>query len=151
MVETPVRYLCSILFSILFFLGAPVTKSVTKRRTTALKEVGRLEKNREDRRIRLTEDRDEKRALLKKGAGNPNWEFSAMINEFRSTLDFRPIRDSDNLSDCQISVCVRKRPINKKEFDSKEIDIVTIPNKQRIIVHEPKLKVRYDGESMRIR
>ena len=31
--------------------------------------------------------------------------------------------------------------MNKKETDLKEVDIVSIPDKQRIIVHEPKLKV----------
>ena len=56
-------------------------------------------------------------------------------------MDFRPIRDTDGVLDHQISVCVRKRPMNKKELESKEVDIVTIPNKERIIVHEPKLKV----------
>ena len=44
-------------------------------------------------------------------------------------------------SDPQITVCVRKRPMNKKELDIREVDIVSIPDKQRIIVHEPKLKV----------
>ena len=31
--------------------------------------------------------------------------------------------------------------MNKKEIDLKEVDIVSIPDKQKIIVHEPKLKV----------
>ena len=60
-------------------------------------------------------------------------------------MDYRPIRDTDFLDrgsyDPQITVCVRKRPMNKKEMDVKEIDIVSIPDKQRIIVHEPKQKV----------
>lgn len=60
-------------------------------------------------------------------------------------MDYHPIRDTDFIdrgkSDPQITVCVRKRPMNKKEVDIKEVDIVSIPDKQRIIVHEPKLKV----------
>ena len=41
----------------------------------------------------------------------------------------------------QITVCVRKRPLNKKEKSRKEVDVVTIPNKDQTIVHEPKTKV----------
>lgn len=124
----------------------------------------RLEKNREERKIRNAESREEKKTMMKKDPGNVNWEFSAMIKynfclslqllnlnhlhffrEFCASLDYHPIRDTDFLdignSDPQITVCVRKRPMNKKETDLKEVDIVSIPDKQRIIVHEPKLKV----------
>ena len=57
-------------------------------------------------------------------------------------MDFRPFRDSEVVHGHQINVCVRKRPMNKKECDLREIDIVTIPNREQLIVHEPKLKVR---------
>lgn len=141
-------------------------KKLARRRTNPIKEVERLEKNREERRIRNAESREEKKSLMKKDPGNVNWEFSAMIKyileslflreclnyfififfrEFCSSLDYHPIRDNDFLdresSDSQITVCVRKRPMNKKELDLKEVDIVSIPDKQKIIVHEPKLKV----------
>ena len=61
--------------------------------------------------------------------------------EFRATLEFRPIRDTDPVEDHQITVCVRKRPLNKKELTRKEVDVITVPSKDRLIVHEPKLKV----------
>ena len=44
-----------------------------------MKEVERLEKNREQRRARIAETREEKRTMMKKDPGNLNWEFSAMI------------------------------------------------------------------------
>lgn len=119
--------------------------NIARRRTNPTKEVERLEKNREERKIRNAESREEKKTLMKKDPGNVNWEFSAMIKEFCASLDYHPIRDTDFVdrgnSDPQITVCVRKRPMNKKETDLKEVDIVSIPDKQRIIVHEPKLKV----------
>jgi hypothetical protein len=37
-----------------------------------------------------------------------------MISEFRATLDFSRITNSEAVPDLRISVCVRKRPINKK-------------------------------------
>lgn len=38
-------------------------------------------------------------------------------------------------------MAVRKRPISKKEEKRKEVDVVTCPNKDSVIVHEPKTKV----------
>jgi kinesin family protein 2/24 len=43
--------------------------------------------------------------------------------------------------DLKICVCVRKRPITKKELSKKDIDVLTIPNKEVVIVHLPKVKV----------
>lgn len=68
-----------------------------------------------------------------------------LFREFCASLDYHPIRDTDfldpNSFNPQISVCVRKRPMNKKEIETKEIDIVSIPDRQKLFVHEPKLKV----------
>lgn len=52
---------------------------LARRRTNPTKEVERLEKNREERKIRNAESREEKKTLMKKDPGNVNWEFSAMI------------------------------------------------------------------------
>lgn len=68
--------------------------------------------------------------------------FSAFYREFQATLEFRPIRDTDAVEDHQITVCVRKRPLNKKETARKEVDVITVPSKDRLIVHEPKQKVQ---------
>ena len=65
-----------------------------------------------------------------------------LCREFQGTLDFRPIRETDGVEDHQITVCVRKRPLNKKELNRKEVDVVTVPCKDRLIVHEPKTKVK---------
>lgn len=64
-----------------------------------------------------------------------------LLREFQATLEFRPIRETDGVEDHQITVCVRKRPLNKKELARKEVDVITVPSKDRIIVHEPKTKV----------
>ncbi len=67
--------------------------------------------------------------------------FFFSCREFRATLEFRPIRDNDTAEDHQITVCVRKRPLNKKELTRKEVDVITVPSKDRLIVHEPRNKV----------
>lgn len=84
------------------------------RRSNVVKEVEKLKKNREERRLRLAEMKEEKEALMNLDPGNPNWEFLAMIREYRSNLDFRPLRETDAVEEHQITVCVRKRPLNRR-------------------------------------
>lgn len=36
------------------------------------------------------------------------------FREYRNALDFRPLRENDSVESHQITVCVRKRPLNKK-------------------------------------
>ncbi|XP_075924209.1 kinesin-like protein KIF2A [Petromyzon marinus] len=92
-----------------------------------------------------------------------------MIQEYRANLDYRPLSIFDQLSgpylvrykfrsfstltlyranlgsiqveERKICVCVRKRPLNKKELAQKEIDVVTVPSRDVLMVHEPKHKV----------
>lgn len=64
-----------------------------------------------------------------------------MINEYKSTLNCKPLNEHDDVHEHQITVCVRKRPLNDKEMNRKEIDVITVPSRDRIIVHEPKQKV----------
>ncbi|KAL0278962.1 UNVERIFIED_CONTAM: hypothetical protein PYX00_000624 [Menopon gallinae] len=111
------------------------------RRSNVVKEVEKLKKNREERRLRQAELKEEREALMNLDPGNPNWEFLAMIREYRANLEFRPLKESDTVEDHQITVCVRKRPLNKKELNRKEIDVITVPNKDLIVVHEPRNKV----------
>ncbi|XP_020290514.1 kinesin-related protein 13-like isoform X3 [Pseudomyrmex gracilis] len=111
------------------------------RRSNVVKEVERLKKNREERRQRQAELKEEKEALMNLDPGNPNWEFLAMIREYQNSIEFRPLRESDPVEDHQITVCVRKRPLNKKEHSRKEIDVISVPSKDQMVVHEPKSKV----------
>ncbi|MEE6458355.1 hypothetical protein FKM82_000263 [Ascaphus truei] len=64
-----------------------------------------------------------------------------MIKDFRSSLDYRPLTTSDLIDEHRICVCVRKRPLNKKENTMKDLDVITIPSKDVVMVHEPKQKV----------
>ncbi|VDN05365.1 unnamed protein product [Thelazia callipaeda] len=64
-----------------------------------------------------------------------------MIRDYQSQIDFRPLKISDQVTDHQICVCVRKRPLNRKEIMKKEIEVITIPNKDHLIVHQPQVKV----------
>ena len=106
-----------------------------------MKEIDRLKKNREERRAKQQEILEEKTAKQSVDPGNPNWEFLCMIRDYQEQLDFNPLNNSDDVIEHQITVCVRKRPVSKKEKIRKEIDVITCPNKDQAIVHEPKTKV----------
>lgn len=71
----------------------------------------------------------------------PNKQFYQMIEEYRETLEKVPMSLSDPVKPHRICVCVRKRPLNKKELAKKEIDVVTIPGNGTLLLHEPKQKV----------
>uniref|UniRef100_A0A4W4FF16 Kinesin-like protein n=1 Tax=Electrophorus electricus TaxID=8005 RepID=A0A4W4FF16_ELEEL len=64
-----------------------------------------------------------------------------MIEEYRETLEKVPLSLTDPVELHRICVCVRKRPLNKKEVTRKEIDVVTVPGKGVLLFHEPKQKV----------
>ncbi|XP_040000688.1 kinesin-like protein KIF2C isoform X2 [Xiphias gladius] len=74
-------------------------------------------------------------------ASRPNQKFYEMIQDFRETLEITPISATDLIEPHRICVCVRKRPLNKQESNKKEIDVVSVPGKGVLLVHEPKQKV----------
>lgn len=41
----------------------------------------------------------------------------------------------------QILVCVRKRPLNAVELQAKELDVITVPHRELLVVHEPRRQV----------
>uniref|UniRef100_A0A8D0AEY1 Kinesin-like protein n=1 Tax=Sander lucioperca TaxID=283035 RepID=A0A8D0AEY1_SANLU len=74
-------------------------------------------------------------------APRPNQKFYEMIQDFRETLEINPLSTNEHLEPHRICVCVRKRPLNKQENNRKEIDVVSVPGKGTLLVHEPKQKV----------
>lgn len=111
------------------------------RRSSCVVTVGMMEENRIKQRDMFKVIREKKNALMNQDGGNPNWEFINMIREYRKMIDIRPLMEGESVDNHQISVCVRKRPLNQKEVMRKEVDVVCIPNKNTLIVHEPKTKV----------
>ncbi|XP_075695424.1 kinesin-like protein KIF2A isoform X6 [Rhinoderma darwinii] len=111
----------------------------SRRKSNCVKEVEKLQEKRERRRLQQQELR-EKRAL-EVDTTNPNYEIMCMIKDFRGSLDYRPLTTADDIDEHRICVCVRKRPLNKKENGVKDLDVLTIPSKDVVMVHEPKQKV----------
>ncbi|XP_048391882.1 kinesin-like protein KIF2A isoform X3 [Stegostoma tigrinum] len=111
----------------------------SRRKSNCVKEVEKLQEKREKRRIQQQEMREKRAQDV--DSTNPNWEIMCMIREFRSSLDYRPLTAADPIDEQRICVCVRKRPLNKKENTIRDLDVITIPSKDVVMVHEPKQKV----------
>uniref|UniRef100_A0AAQ4RNI4 Kinesin-like protein n=1 Tax=Gasterosteus aculeatus aculeatus TaxID=481459 RepID=A0AAQ4RNI4_GASAC len=110
-----------------------------RKKSSCVKEVEKLQEKREKRRLQQQELR-EKRAQ-EVDVQMPNYEIMCMIRDFRASLDYRPLTGNDLIEEHRICVCVRARPLNKKELTTKDLDVITIPSKDVVMVHEPKQKV----------
>ncbi|PNF19922.1 Kinesin-like protein Klp10A [Cryptotermes secundus] len=93
---------------------------------------------RRQREAKLKETRE---AHIKMDNENRNLDFPAMISNYRNTIDFRPLQQSDPVGDHQIKVCIRKRPLNKEEVSRNEVDVISVPSKDEIVVHVPRATV----------
>ncbi|XP_017005867.2 kinesin-like protein Klp59C [Drosophila takahashii] len=119
------------------------TTNPNQRCSSVVREVNRMKDEREKRRARQVEQLQEKHALRGKDPGNPNWEVSLMLRQYRATLNFTPLRcvNPNGAPTQQITVCVRKRPMSRKEESAKNMDIITVPSGDSLIVHELRFKV----------
>ncbi|XP_026799769.1 kinesin-like protein KIF2A isoform X2 [Pangasianodon hypophthalmus] len=110
-----------------------------RRKSNCVKEVEKLQEKRERRRMQQQELREKRAQDI--DASTPNYEIMCMIRDFRASLDYRPLTTADLIEEHRICVCVRARPLNKKEMSLKDLDVITIPSKDVVMVHEPKQKV----------
>ncbi|XP_031457062.1 kinesin-like protein KIF2C isoform X2 [Phasianus colchicus] len=115
------------------------SQSPVRRKSNIVKEMEKMKNKREEKRAQLSEIRTKRAQEIDSSC--PNWEFARMIREFRANLDCQPISLSDPIEEHRICVCVRKRPLNKQEINKKECDVITVPSKCVLLVHEPKQKV----------
>uniref|UniRef100_A0A8C5QVN1 Kinesin-like protein n=1 Tax=Leptobrachium leishanense TaxID=445787 RepID=A0A8C5QVN1_9ANUR len=116
-----------------------VKNNQARRKSNIVREMEKMKSKREEQRAQNSELRTKRTQDYDKNV--PNWEFGKMIKEFRATLDFHRISLMDTAEEHRICVCVRKRPLNKQELAKKEFDIISIPSRSVVLVHEPKLKV----------
>lgn len=116
--------------------GIPVPD---RRKSNCVKEVEKIEQRRKERRTQQAAIKEQQE--IEYDTSDPNWQFAAMIREYRATLEYRPLTSSDPIVNHQICVCLRSRPFNRKEITKKEVNVITVPNKENVIVHEPKTKV----------
>ncbi|KAH8290969.1 hypothetical protein KR054_007498 [Drosophila jambulina] len=114
-----------------------------QRCSNVVHEVNRMKEERELRRARQAEQLLEKDALRRQDPGNPNWEVAIMLRQYRKSITLNPLRclNPHGNAVLQITVCVRKRPLARREERMKNMDIVTVPTHNSLIVHELRYKV----------
>uniref|UniRef100_A0A7N5ZR48 Kinesin-like protein n=1 Tax=Anabas testudineus TaxID=64144 RepID=A0A7N5ZR48_ANATE len=108
---------------------ALIQQQNARRKSNCVKEVEKLQEKREKRRLQQQELR-EKRAQ-EVDVNLPNYEIMCMIRDFRASLDYRPLTTNDMVICCCVSL----------ELTVKDLDVITIPSKDVVMVHEPKQKV----------
>ncbi|KAK2106628.1 Kinesin-like protein kif2c [Saguinus oedipus] len=112
-----------------------------RRKSCIVKEVEKMKNKREEKKASNSEMRM-KRAQ-EYDSSFPNWEFARMIKEFRATLECHPLTMTDPVSTSK-DFSSLKHPLKyspSAELAKKEIDVISIPSKCLLLVHEPKLKV----------
>ncbi|XP_032994612.1 kinesin-like protein KIF2B [Lacerta agilis] len=108
-------------------------------------EVERMRERREKRHLEFME----RRARRGASGAHPHADVIAVIEQYRAALQHGgsallsqtgPLEPSRGCAR-KICVCVRKRPLNQREEELKEVDVVTIPCSDVVMVHEAKHKL----------
>jgi hypothetical protein len=105
------------------------------------KEVERVNVYWEVQNQRKGKTKEIKESGLRMRNENSGFDFVSMIKKYRDGMNFLPLRESDPVKNHQITVCIRKRPLNETEVAKEEVDVISVPSKEEIVVHEPKVKV----------
>ncbi|KAK9407182.1 kinesin-like KIF2B [Crotalus adamanteus] len=123
--------------------------STAARKSPCVLEVERLRTEREKRHLALLE----RRARREARDAHPHADLIAMIQQCREALlrggggallaqsCLPQSGRNDGAASRKICVCVRKRPLNQREAEIKEVDVVTIPCSGVVMVHEARQKL----------
>ncbi|BFG05817.1 kinesin-like protein Klp59C [Drosophila madeirensis] len=73
-----------------------------------------------------------------------NWDTARMIDLYRLQMESRPLEDlgfPGPLKRHGIMVCVRKRPLSRKELAERELDVISMPRADMLVAHSPRRHV----------
>ncbi|KAH8347670.1 hypothetical protein KR084_000107 [Drosophila pseudotakahashii] len=107
-------------------------------------QVERMRRQRERRREAQAQTRQRREQEKSEDPGNPNWEIAKMIRHQRLQMESQVAKSRTTnkpAKEHQIVVCVRKRPLRRNELADRELDVVSIPSKDMLVVHEPRKHV----------
>uniref|UniRef100_A0A673YWV0 Kinesin-like protein n=1 Tax=Salmo trutta TaxID=8032 RepID=A0A673YWV0_SALTR len=129
-VEMKMDHYCTFMLDFDNCVFLPCTGSA-RRKSNCVKEVEKLQEKRERRRLQQQELREKKAQEV--DVTVPNYEIMCMIRDFRASLDYRPLTTAD-----LVRLCLY---LSAKLLTMKDLDVITIPSKDVVMVHEPKQKV----------
>ncbi|KAI8037593.1 kinesin-like protein Klp59C [Drosophila gunungcola] len=127
-----------------FMPRVPPTMVLPKRLDNVVIHVDRMRRQREQRRELQSRARQVREKAKSQDPGNPDWEIARMIRLQRLQMESQPVKSRSSEGppkEHQIVVCVRKRPLRRKEVEARELDVVSIPSKDMLVVHEPRKHV----------
>ncbi|XP_021270401.1 kinesin-like protein KIF2B [Numida meleagris] len=111
--------------------------SRTKWMSPCMWQMERMPKQRECNQL----DVQEKRAQKAITSLRATTDMVAMIQECRYQLNGKSPRASMPCQPRRITVCIRKRPLNQRETELNDTDVVTVSCQGMVIVHEAKQKL----------
>lgn len=117
------------------------TRSQLKEQNSLTQEITKIDKTKTDKNKKKSIAPKNNNTGVRRTQNNHNKKLAVMVSEERSKLVFSPLASDEVVEDHLIAVCVRKRPLNKFELNKNEVDIISVPKKNNLIVHEPKTKV----------
>lgn len=121
--------------------GNPYSNKNYVKKGSVIDDMEKLKQRREERKKKFEEDRKAKNDIqVTDGVVRIDADYENMMKKKKccvSSLSQEPYMSSDH---SKILVCVRKRPIFKKESSSGEIDCVSAKN-PKLFVHECKIKI----------
>uniref|UniRef100_A0A8C3F085 Kinesin-like protein n=1 Tax=Chrysemys picta bellii TaxID=8478 RepID=A0A8C3F085_CHRPI len=110
------------------------------RKSPCVRQVERLQELRQKRRLQQRELR-EQRAQQAAGSPHPNYDVICMIQEYRGRLLGGALGGPEPGPQHRIRVCVRKRPLNPREAGLQDFDVVTVPCRGVVVVHEARQRL----------
>ncbi|KAG6936978.1 Kinesin Family Member 2B [Chelydra serpentina] len=110
------------------------------RKSPCVRQVERLQELRQKRRLQQRALR-EQRAQQAAGSPHPSYEVIRMIQEYRGRLPGGALGGPEPGPQHRIRVCVRKRPLNPREAGLRDFDVVTVPCRGVVVVHEARQRL----------
>jgi len=111
-------------------------------------DMEKLKQRRDERKKKADEDKIKVNDIPdSNGPSKADTQFEKMIKKQKATVTIQPEQVISLLinkftpgDNAKILVCVRKRPLSKKEFQLGEIDCISVVN-PKLMVHECKVKI----------
>jgi len=123
--------------------GGKNKKKPKKKKMSVLEKVQAIQKKRNDRRKKQKAESEAKAAAMEAHGGDMHKaHYCELIEAYREKHPPQPPSTSPLHLSGRLSVCVRKRPMSKKEAASRQIfDVLTAVASDCLVVHEPKVKL----------
>ncbi|KAH8398992.1 hypothetical protein KR222_009798, partial [Zaprionus bogoriensis] len=131
--------------------AAAAAPAEVRRRLDVHQSLERLRQRRERRRQLHVQVR-ERQLTRRANPSGPHMDTVRLLRQHRLEVETQLSQDpaaaaatassrSGSAKQRQILVCVRKRPLNERELQLEELDVISVPRRELLVVHEPRKQV----------